>query len=348
MKTTFKRIIFSSQSNKKKVANLQNYLQKRTGVECPVIRNKDEASNYRFCIRKLKLGRPTIEGSDVIEKFHQDVSKKKILTIMAVYNEDDIVSQTIEHYINQGTDVYVIDNNSNDETPKIIEALKEKYPGQVMSENFPKQAVKAHVYDAKKLKQRIDQVAAESNYEWILFSDADEMRTSPSLELTLVEYISMVDNLKYNAIDFTVIDFWPTKDGYDGSQNPKTFFKYFEFGRRPGHFQQVKGWKNQHKLVGLEIGGGHGLNFEGMKVYPLKFLLKHYPIRSNEQAYRKLYQDRIPIKSALKKGWHSHYARLRDRSKYIRKPRELTKFTQSFYDKFYVERLTGVGLRDEN
>jgi len=41
---------------------------------------------------------------------------------------------------------------------------------------------------------------------------------------------------------------------------------HFEFGRRQGHFTQIKGWKDY----------------------------RSYPLRNREQASRKIHQDRLP------------------------------------------------------
>src|SRR5262245_31249601 len=176
--------------------------------------------------------------------------------------------------------------------------------------------------------------------------DADEIRCSPWLGVPLAKAIDFVDSLHYNAIDFTIMNFLFT----DEACAPLERLRYFDWGRHPTDFQQIKAWKNTSP-IDIVSSGGHDVQFEGKRTYPLKFLTKHYPLRSSNQANRKLYQERFPRlrKERAKRGWHVHY----DSLELVRevKPwqkRELLNFDEpTFWSEYLIERISGVGIEPE-
>ena len=117
--------------------------------------------------------------------------------------------------------------------------------------------------------KNVERTIKNTNYDWYTHYDADEIRISPIKGMTLQEYISYVDKLGYNAIENTVIDFRIVN-----STKGKNIFNddtYFEFGRRSGHFVQVKTYKRNINMD-LASSGGHNCMFEGRKLFPLKIL----------------------------------------------------------------------------
>jgi glycosyltransferase involved in cell wall biosynthesis len=268
----------------------------------------------------------------------------KILAIIAVYNEEDVIGQVIEHYMHEGVDVYLLDNGSTDRSRENIQRLQEIYPDRIKLKTIRRRGGK---FDLTSILNEKESIAINSGYDWIISADADEIRCSPDPRSTLQQYITAVDEAGYNALDFTVLDFRPTKDGFDGTQSIKKYLRYFEFGKRPGHFKQVKAWKNEGQRVNLVAEGGHNANFENRKIYPLKFLLKHYSLRSAEQLKRKLNNDRKPSKKGLDNGWHGHYNILRSANTTIWKKDNLIRFNIFFYYKYAVERLTGKKIPRE-
>src|SRR5260370_10721194 len=123
--------------------------------------------------------------------------------------------------------------------------------------------------------------------------------------------------------------------------------KWFEWGRHPAYFRQVKAWKNIGK-VDLALTGGHDVEFDKKRIYPIKFLTKHYPLRSNSQANRKIYKERFPRieKEWRDKGWHVHYDHLRlvPELKPWREYELLNFSENAFGAEFLVERISGIGI----
>lgn len=96
-------------------------------------------------------------------------------------------------------------------------------------------------YDWTGILDRKLTYSMQNTYDWSLHIDSDEIRESPT-DQSLVQTISFVESLGYNAIDFTVIDFKPTEEKTSGP-NSLGDLCFFEFGKRPGHFLQIKGWR---------------------------------------------------------------------------------------------------------
>jgi hypothetical protein len=271
-----------------------------------------------------------------------------VCAILATYNEEDIIGQVCKYLLDQGIYVHIIDNWSTDSTLTIVKSL-DKGNEDLSYELFPREDQKRFVW-FDMLNRKV-QYAKSSDYDWYIHYDADEIRES-CWDVPLIEGINRIDQLGYNAIDHTVIDFRPIKDDFDVNQKPDEFFKHFEFGKRPGHFAQVKGWKNSPSIdYDLSSTGGHAIGFNNIKIFPYKFLLKHYPLRSLEQMKRKIFKDRLPRFEDEKKerGWHTHY------DKYIKKENELKlwkadeliKYDKGFHEQFLLERLFGINIRKD-
>lgn len=268
---------------------------------------------------------------------------QSVLAIVHVYNETDVLTETIAHLLSQGVDVHIIDNWSDDGTYEIIKSLAAEHP-RVTYERFPQQKVSE--FRLELLLKRVESVArSKKEYDWIFLNDADEIRWSPWKDITLQEAFSFVDHCGFNAVDFTVFNFVPTKEGFSDKDSLKTFFRYGEFGTLSGYFVQVKAWKNNPRAV-LAPSGGHRVSFPGLKIYPIKFLLAHYPIRSTAHGRRKVFKDRLPRFAAQEKkiGWHVQYSGLSQDSSFIGDPEKLICFDRSFYERYLIERISGIGV----
>jgi hypothetical protein len=180
-----------------------------------------------------------------------------------------------------------------------------------------------------------------------MLNDADEIRWSPWQNVSLREAFSFIDSLGYSAIDYTVFNFAPTKEGFNENHDPLTFFKYGEFSGMDGHFVQVKTWKNNPEAE-LAPSGGHHVAFSQQRIFPLKFFLGHYPIRSTRHGMEKIFKERQSrfTKAEKQKGWHVQYNDIREDTSFIKNKAGLVRFgTDKFWQDFILERLSGVGIK---
>ena len=270
------------------------------------------------------------------------------LAVVNLYNEADFLPEVVQHLLAQGIDLQLVDNWSNDGSWELARQLAETHPERISAVRFPDQPSQFYQWEA--MLERTARVAAASDYDWILHYDADELRESPWSGVTLAQALAFVDARGYNAVDFTVLDFRPVQRDPQPPGTVRERLPFFEFGRRPGHFQQIKAWKNQSgKPVGLSASGGHQAEFSGRRIFPLKFLNCHFPLRSQQQARQKVFSDRLNRFSPAEKqakGWHSQYDCYDKESSFVWARHELDDsfHQQVFAAEYLVERVSGIGI----
>lgn len=273
----------------------------------------------------------------------------RVAAIMNVFNEADILEETVLHLSAHGIEVHIFDDWSSDGSYEIAQRLVGMGHCKGLSRAGETPSTE---YNWTNLLKRVEQYARTLDTDWVIHYDADEIRCSPWPELSLLEAISRVDALGYNAVDFSVLNFLYTEQNAAASMTELGRFRYFDFGRQTADFIQVKAWRSDSGEVDLASSGGHDARFEGRRLFPLKFLTKHYPLRSQWQAEAKLFSYRIPriARERSEKGWHVHYDGY-ETAGTVRPWRatELTPYdARSFHEEFLLERLAGVGVEVVN
>ena len=296
-------------------------------------RGRDHIAGPEVVLTGVEARRPTAE------------SRLRVAAVVHVHNDGDMVEEVVDHLCAEGVAVHLFDNWSSDGTWETAQRLV--HEGKLSHlERFPA----GRAPESQLWAEQLDLTAAYAtavDADWVIHHDADEIRQSPWPGVSLVDALARVDELGYNAIDFTVIDF--RFIGIGDEQPPyERGLRHFEFGTRPGHFLQVKGWRNDGQ-VDLSSTGGHDAQFEGRRIFPLKFLLKHYPLRSPEQARRKVFVDREQRRDGgrTEPGWHTQYDRYTKEGGSIGwTPDGLLEWDDSFYERHLIERLSGIGLSE--
>jgi hypothetical protein len=271
----------------------------------------------------------------------------RLLAIVPAYNEEDIIALTIADLIGQGLDVYLIDNWSSDQTIERAKPFLGR--GLIGFERFPPGGPTA-TYDLGKLLQRVEYIGHEQRWaSWVMLHDADERRRSPWPGVRLREAIWHVDRAGFSCIDHVTLNFWPVDNEFGSRQGDvEQHFRYFEFSSHPGHFHQRRGWKQTAVPVSLAASAGHDVQFPSRRVYPYKFLLKHYPVRSQAHGEHKVLCDRIARWNPEERtrGWHRQYDD--ERQCFLRDPGELLLFDEHSFDRTYlIQRLSGAGIFTE-
>lgn len=305
--------------------------------------NRDYEKKTIVTIIEKNIYKIPKKSSDV-KLYENTLYNFRVTAIMTAYNEEDIIISSIKRLAEQGIDVYVIDNWSTDTTYDQIKNFQCKRL--IGYERFPKKGPSSY-YDWKDLLHRVEELTTEIKTDWFVHHDVDEIRMAPWPDVSLKEGIYIVDKEGFNSIDHTVITFWPTDNGFVPGSNFGKHFKYFEFGKRPGHFLQIKTWKNFGQKISLLESGGHEARFEERRIYPYKFLLKHYPIRSQNHGYKKIFYDRKkrwnPGERTI--GWHTQYDDIKEGQTFLYQSSKLELFDETiFNDRYLIERLSGIGI----
>jgi Glycosyl transferase family 2 len=245
----------------------------------------------------------------------------RALAVMPAFNEADVVFHAIGALVSEGVDVYLLDHESTDGTAEAAEPWLGR--GLVRIERFPEEAGYPERNRTemvwRDILRRVGEVTGEVPADWYLFVNADEFREAPWPNVTLADGLREVDDLGFNAVNFELLNFRPTpQDAFVDGADVREHLRHYE---APGHYDvlQIKAWKAQPQVVDLVHHGGHDVLFAGKRVFPVPFLLRHYPIRSAEHGRRKVLAERLARFAAEERagGWHIQYDHYADGADYL-------------------------------
>ncbi|MGH8989449.1 MAG: hypothetical protein ACRDXC_12790 [Acidimicrobiales bacterium] len=269
-----------------------------------------------------------------------------VLAIVTTFNEADIVDDLLARLRADAIRVRLIDNWSTDGTFAAATDRAAKDSG-ITVERFPQDSPPAY-FELEKLLTRVEEIAHSSGADWIVNHDADEIRQSPWARVPLRRALWCVEQFGFNCIDHVVMNFRPVDERWEGKGPLQDAFTWFEFGDHHASFRQQKAWKPQREPVRFASSGGHDAVFPGKRVFPYRFLLRHYPIRSSAHGRRKVLTERQGRFSPeeREKGWHVHYDHYSETSEYLWRPETLQRFTTlpDLDRRLLVERLSAAAL----
>lgn len=245
----------------------------------------------------------------------------RIVAILASYNEQKFIRACLEHYLQQGIEVYLLDNDSTDNTLEIAR----EYLGRnlIGIERIPRHGM----YQWQKILMRKEQLADEIQADWLMHADPDEIRVAPTSAQTLAEAIAEVDQKGYNATNFMEYTFLPVRESpdHDNAEFQTTMRWYYPFAQRHPH--RLNAWKKQPRRwpgikvfggelirnrrwgvpsVNLRATGGHVVQFPGIRPYPVDFKLKHYIVLSLDHAIQKYVKKSFdPTEIDGSHGWRA-------------------------------------------
>jgi glycosyltransferase involved in cell wall biosynthesis len=241
----------------------------------------------------------------------------RIVTMLQVLNERRFIAGCIEHLREQGIDVYLIDNESTDET----RAIAERYVGRgvIGIETLPRGeegfALRAQCARQEELAQALDA-------DWFIHHDADEIRVSPKQGQSLAAAIAEVDAAGFNAVNFLEFTFVPTRESpdHDHPHFQDTMVWYYPFLPRFPH--RLNAWKRQEGSVEL---GPHRVRFPGLNMAPQSLYMKHYLYLSRDHALEK-FVGRDYSAEEVARGLHGWRARMRPEQITLPSERQLRRF----------------------
>lgn len=266
----------------------------------------------------------------------------RVVAFMAAYNEADIIVQSIKKWTDQGVYVHVLENWSTDATYDLAKELEGRLP--VTVERFP-QAGPSQYFDWGAMLGRMEMLAQELEADWFVRRGADEVLTSPWPGVSYRDALYLVDQAGFNCVDHTIVEFHPVDDGFETGMDHENYFRHFDL-KHLSHPKQRKAWKNYGIPISTVPSAGHDIVFAGRRIYPFKFLLKHYSFRSQTQAERKVFVERKarwnPKERA--RGWHIHYDAMKEGHRFVQLPAAKEVFDEADFNQTYlVERLSGIG-----
>src|SRR6266508_649788 len=244
----------------------------------------------------------------------------RAVALLATYNEERFVGACLDHAIEQGLEVYLIDNDSTDRTVQIAERYLGR--GLIGIERLRRDGM----YSWRPILERKEELAGTLSADWFLHVDADEIRPSPRTGATLTQALAEADRRGFDAVNFQEFTFVPTHEApdHDHPRFYETMRRYYPF--LPRHPDQVRAWKRQDVPVGLVGTAGHRVEFPGLRLYPESFPLRHYLFLNQDHAIRK-YLDRHYDPAEVAAGLHQARAALQPEDVILLPESELRLYT---------------------
>jgi SAM-dependent methyltransferase len=122
----------------------------------------------------------------------------------------------------------------------------------------------------------------------------------------------------------------------------------WEFRRRPGHFKQIKAWKNLGQEIMRALSGGHDVGFPCHEISPCKFLLRQYPARSHARGEKMVMAQRKPRFHPMKRtqlGWHNQNTAIQQGHNFLRAPwPHIYSDCECFHQDYLVKRISGMDI----
>ncbi len=243
----------------------------------------------------------------------------RVIAILATYNEQRFIANCLENLFCQGVEVYLIDNESMDQTVAI--ARRYLNCGLIGIQSLPRKGA-FRLGEQLKCKEHL---ASTLPGDWFIHVDADEIHTTLRSDQTLAQAFSEVEAKGYNAVNFQEYTFTPTQEepDHDHPNYLNTMRWYYPF--TPVFPHRLNAWKRQPDRVDLASAGGHLVRFPALRMYPESFVMRHYLLLSEAHAIRKFVQQTY-VPEEVQKGWFGKRATLRREMIKLPKQAELRSF----------------------
>jgi len=199
--------------------------------------------------------------------------------MLAVFNNEDFIEEVIEHCLSQGLELVILDDGSTDGTYEICKKYSNRNDVELLQ-------VKHDEWEHTTIFKILYDMALLKSPDWVIRPDSDEILESGMNGMPLKDAIIKIDSEGYNIIQFDWFEFFIT-DNDDGSKpKVKDRMKYYSWQLD----FLYRAWK-VIPGINAELGWGHIPLFpkhQKYKLYPRKFVARHYRFRNIEQANQKI------------------------------------------------------------
>jgi lipopolysaccharide transport system ATP-binding protein len=270
------------------------------------VRLEDRSSETSFLPIEKQVGLLSFEVLEktksflgVVDLAMRIVPSLRVVALLTIRNEALYLARCLQHLYEQGIETCVIDNESEDDSRKIAEQFLGRGVFRIETQPF------GGCFDLVAQLRLKEELSKQIAADWFMHCDADEIREAPAPFKTLYDGIVDADKKGFTAINFDEFVFLPTSDeeSFEGTDYTQSMRYYYFF--EPGPLRRLNAWKNLGKSVDLVSSGGHCAAFDGRKIYPIPFILRHYIVLSRSHAIAKYGRERIYSREEVEqRGWH--------------------------------------------
>ncbi len=234
----------------------------------------------------------------------------RFLGVLLCYNDADVLSPVIEHLVANRHDVVVWNHGSEDETDSIART----WLGRGVVEYQELDRAEVPFRDLYGVCSRYLVSTYGGCYDWLSWPDQDEILEGPDVARPYHEQVTELLASGHDWVEFDNFVFWFTDRDDVSIANPVERIRHYNLYVCP---PRIRAWRfactNERRL-------GNSNPIEGRKA-PVNWPLRHYPMRTIEQARRRAHHDRNQEGFQFAdKNWH--YERFRDDEKTLLVPAE--------------------------
>ncbi len=235
----------------------------------------------------------------------------RFLGVLLCYNDADVLAPVIEHLVTNRHDLVVWNHGSEDETHEVC------------LDYLGRGIIDYQVVDRDEVPfEQIYGVCSDyvvstygDRYDWLSWPDQDEILEGPDLARPYHEQVGELLAAGHDWIEFDNFVFWYTDRDDPSVDDPVDRIRHYNLYESAS--PRIRAWRmactNARRL-------GNSNPPDGRKA-PVNWPLRHYPMRSHEQAVRRASHDRNqPGFQKGDKNWH--YERFRDDESTLRVPAE--------------------------
>ena len=223
----------------------------------------------------------------------------RVLAVVCVRNEQVHIRRCLHDLIHHGVDVILLDHASTDQTLDIAHQFLDR--GLIKIEHLSWTGF-FNLSDQLKAKSNLFN-RYRGEYDWVAHFDADEEIVVKPLYSCLLDAVCAADEAGFNCLNFNEFVMMPPRNQQalpDVEEFGGEHLDYYFFQNRYPRLMRV--WKNNLNFDNVSAGG-HLLQGENLRLYPVDFSLKHYIVLSHQHALSK-YSKRSFSPEELSKGWH--------------------------------------------
>ena len=235
--------------------------------------------------------------------------KPTLYMTLLVRNEEDIIEQNLIFHKNMGVDGFIVtDNNSSDNTLKILNKYKEKgWIKEIIIESNDN-------YDQALWVNRMIKIASQKyKADWIINSDADELWYSPDGNIK-----KNISDTHSNILSCPLFNVIPENDKSINEWNKVIKTKIDNIEKFELSEYSIFGKlfnKEMHRAKGyirISVGNHHVEMFPKKIDYNPGIIIYHYPVRGYEHFEKKVRQGGESLEKNPSKNIGTHWRALYD------------------------------------
>lgn len=214
------------------------------------------------------------------------MGRPRLLGVLLCFNDGDLVGEAVTHLLDSGHDVIVWDHGSTDDTPLVLRDMR---PNLTELTTVPRTV---DFYDLYPLMSNHLRTHYVDHYDWISWPDQDEFLEGPDRTRLYRDWLEEAVDSAFDWLKFNNYNFWWTVNDDLSIESPVRRVRHYSLF--PGCAPRIRSWRASC-TNSREFNHNPPLG----KPHPLRFNLRHYPMRSEAQMVRRIEVDRADLRRGV-------------------------------------------------